>query len=96
MAAHQQDAAELAQSVHSTERTLLRRCQRDLGMSLAEWRQSLRVVRAMPRLEAGDTIENIAHDLGYSTASAFIAMFRRLMGVTPDDYRRAAPAGTDG
>ncbi|MFC6671466.1 helix-turn-helix domain-containing protein [Marinobacterium aestuariivivens] len=80
--------AELAQSVHSTERTLLRRCQRDLGMSLAEWRQRLRVVRAMPRLEAGDTVENIAHDLGYSTASSFIAMFRRLMGVTPDDYRR--------
>ncbi|NVK44538.1 MAG: helix-turn-helix transcriptional regulator [Oceanospirillaceae bacterium] len=80
--------AELARSVHTTERTLLRRCQRELGMSLAEWRQRLRVVRAMPRLEAGDTVENIAHDSGYSTASAFIAMFRRLTGMTPDGYRR--------
>jgi len=80
--------AELASSVHTTERTLLRRCQRELGMSLAEWRQRLRVVRAMPRLEAGDTVENIAHDMGYSTASAFIAMFRRLTGMTPDGYRR--------
>lgn len=82
--------AELAASVHTTERTLLRRCQRELGMSLAEWRQRLRVVRALPRLEAGDTVENIAHDMGYSTASAFIAMFRRLVGTTPDDYRRGA------
>ena len=34
--------AELAESVHTTERTL-RRCQRDLGMPLAAWRQRLRV-----------------------------------------------------
>jgi AraC-like DNA-binding protein len=46
----------------------------------------------MRLLEDGETVENIAHDLGYSTASAFIAMFRRLMGVTPDDYRRGAKA----
>jgi AraC-like DNA-binding protein len=83
---------ELARSVHTTERTLMRRCQRDLGMTLAQWRQRLRVVRAMRLLEDGETVENIAHDLGYSTASAFIAMFRRLMGVTPDDYRRGAKA----
>lgn len=80
--------AELAAAVHTTERTLLRRCQRELGMTLSEWRQRLCVLRAMPRLEAGDTVENIAHDLGYSSASAFIAMFRRLMGSTPDEYRK--------
>ena len=80
--------AELAAAFHTTERTLMRRCQRDLGMPFAEWRQRLRVVRAMPLLEAGLTVENIAHDLGYSSASAFIAMFRRLMQVTPDEYRK--------
>ncbi|MCB2040609.1 MAG: helix-turn-helix domain-containing protein, partial [Rhodoferax sp.] len=65
-----------------------RRCQRDLGMSLTEWRQRLRVVKALPRLEAGDKVETIAFDLGYGSASAFIAMFRRLMDVTPDEYRK--------
>ncbi|WP_294765873.1 helix-turn-helix transcriptional regulator [uncultured Rhodoferax sp.] len=78
----------LAQAVHSTERTLMRRSQRDLGMSLAEWRQRLRVVRAMPLLEAGQTVETIALDLGYGSASAFITMFKRLMGSTPDEFRR--------
>ncbi|HVL76296.1 MAG TPA: helix-turn-helix transcriptional regulator [Noviherbaspirillum sp.] len=82
--------AQLAQAVHTTERTLVRRCQRELGMSLSEWRQRLRVVKAMPLLEAGEKIEAIALDLGYGSASAFIAMFRRLMGVTPDEYRRQA------
>lgn len=80
--------AELAALVHTTERTLLRRCQSELGMTLGEWRQRLCVLRAMPRLEQGDTVESIALDLGYSSASAFIAMFRRLMGSTPDEYRR--------
>ena len=40
------------------------------------------------RLEAGDKVESIALDLGYGSASAFITMFRRLMNVTPDEFRR--------
>lgn len=81
---------ELAHAAHTTERTLMRRCQRDLGMSLAEWRQRLRVVKAMPLLEAGQTVETIALDLGYGSASAFIAMFKRLAGATPDEFRKGA------
>lgn len=80
--------AALAVLVNTTERTLARRSRRDLGMPLAEWRQRLRVVRAMPMLEAGRTVEAIALDLGYGSASAFIAMFRKLMGTTPDELRR--------
>jgi AraC-like DNA-binding protein len=81
--------AELATAVHSTERTLSRRCQRDLGMSFAEWRQRLRVVKALPRLESGEKVEAIALDLGYASASAFIAMFRRRTGLTPAEHGRA-------
>lgn len=54
--------AELAREANTTERTLMRRCQRDWGMSLAEWRQRLRIVKAMVRLEAGQTFENSALD----------------------------------
>lgn len=80
--------AQLANQANTTERTLMRRCQRDLGMSFAHWRQRLRVVAALAQLERGLTVESIALDLGYSSASAFIGMFRRLMGVTPDEYRK--------
>lgn len=81
--------AGLAATLHTTERTLSRRFQRVLGMSFAEWRQRLRVVKALPRLEAGEKVESIALDLGYGGASAFIAMFRRMTGDTPDGHRRA-------
>jgi AraC-like DNA-binding protein len=84
---------ELAHAAGTTERTLLRRCQRDLGMTFAEWRQRLRVIKAMPLLEAGDSVENIALDLGYASASAFITMFRRLTDETPDEYRKRAGDG---
>ena len=79
---------ELARAAHTTERTLMRRAQRDLGMSFAEWRQRLRVVKAMPLLESGQTVETIALDLGYGSASSFISMFKRLVGTTPDEYRK--------
>ncbi|MBB5369308.1 MULTISPECIES: helix-turn-helix domain-containing protein [unclassified Janthinobacterium] len=80
--------AELAAHVHTSERTLMRRCQRDLGMTLAEWRQRLRVVKAMSLLAQGRTVESIALELGYASSSAFITMFRRLTQETPDEYRK--------
>ncbi len=94
--ADKRSLAAFAQASHTTQRTLVRRCQRDLGMSLADWRQRLRVVRALPRLEAGEKVEAIALDLGYGSASAFIAMFRRLMEVTPDEYRRSVAGRSRG
>ncbi len=81
---------QLAERFGVTERTLARKAQRDLGMPLSEWRQRLKVVRAMPMLQAGASVESVALDLGYSTASAFIAMFRRLLDMTPDEYRKNA------
>jgi AraC-like DNA-binding protein len=80
--------ADWAERVHMTERTLARQCQRELGMSFGDWRQRLRFLRAIDALEAGRTVQEIAFDLGYSTASAFIAMFQREAGTTPEQYRR--------
>lgn len=55
-------------------------------MSLHEWRQRLKVMKAMTMLNQGKTIESIAFDLGYASASAFIYMFKRWMGFTPDQF----------
>lgn len=82
---------EFAGLVHTSERTLLRRFQRELGMTFVEWRQRMRVVKAMPLLESGQKVETIAFDLGYSSASAFISMFSRLIGATPDEFRKGMP-----
>lgn len=79
--------ADFAHLLKTTERTLLRRCARDLRMPFAEWKQHLRVVKALPRMEGKDTIERISSAIGYTNPSSFIAMFKRMMGVTPDEYR---------
>ncbi|WP_215781817.1 helix-turn-helix transcriptional regulator [Paludibacterium sp. B53371] len=84
--------AQWADRLHSTERTLARRFQRELGLSFSEWRQRLKYLTALSMLEQNLSVQHIALDLGYSTASAFIAMFQRLAGVSPDQYRRQHPA----
>ena len=83
-------AAHWAATAGITERTLLRHCQQHLGMSFNDWRQRLRVVSALGMLDAGLPVQDVARRLGYSTPSAFIAMFQRLTGESPDSARRAA------
>ncbi|WP_353476216.1 helix-turn-helix transcriptional regulator (plasmid) [Salipiger sp. H15] len=75
--------AQLARAFGLSERTLVRRCTQELGMSLSEWRQRVRVVRGISLLQEGQSVESVALDLGYGTASAFIAMFRRITGSSP-------------
>lgn len=84
--------AEWAAEMHTTQRTLARRCLRDLGIGFGEWRRRLRVVKAIDLLEQGLSVEATALGLGYSSSSAFIAMFHRMMGVSPDDYRKRTSA----
>jgi AraC-like DNA-binding protein len=85
----QRPLAHWAEHFNMTARTLERRAVRELGMSLGEWRRRLRFTRAIDALEAGRPIQQIAFELGYGTASAFIVMFRRAAGVTPEQYRAA-------
>lgn len=77
-----------ARHVNTTERTLARRCQRDLGMTFLKWRQQLRVLRALSLLTEGFSVITISKTLGYSTPSAFIAMFQKATGDTPEALRK--------
>jgi AraC-like DNA-binding protein len=81
--------AQWAEQVHVSERTLARQFVRELGMSFGEWRQRLRYLAAIEALDSERSVQQVAFDLGYSTASAFIAMFQRHAGCTPEQYRRA-------
>lgn len=81
---------EWAREVHVSERTLARLCLRELGMSFGDWRQRMRFLAAIEALEGRRSVQEIAFDMGYSSASAFISMFQRLAGCTPEQYRRQA------
>lgn len=67
-------------------RTLSRRFVSETGFSLTEWRQRVRLLRALELLAVGKPITTIALDLGYGNVSAFIALFRRVFGVTPGRF----------
>ncbi|WP_417346817.1 AraC family transcriptional regulator [Ferrimonas sp.] len=80
--------AQWAERVYSTERTLTRHFHRHLGMSFSDWRQRLRFLEALGMLRRGMKVNQVALELGYSSPSAFITMFSRLSGTTPEQYRR--------
>ena len=46
--------------------------------------------RALERLEKGASVTEVAFDLGFSSASAFVYSFRRKLGVPPGQYAAGA------
>lgn len=85
-------AVELAVS----PRTLTRAFRTETGLSLGRWQAAVRVQRAVLLLGAGAGIEDVAEAVGYRSASAFGAAFRRETGRTPGWFRPVADgaAGT--
>ena len=55
----------------------------ETGMSFTTWRALLQVQHATVQLARGDSVTRVAMDLGYSSTSAFIEMFKRQTGRTP-------------
>ena len=77
---------ELCRTAGASKRTIERLFQLETQMTLGEWRQQLRLVQSLRLLAAGEKITHVALEAGYSTPSAFIAMFRKVLGVTPSRY----------
>jgi AraC-like DNA-binding protein len=69
-----------------SRRTLERLFRTETAMSLGQWLRRQKLLQAMRRLAAGECVNTIAIELGYNSASAFIAMFRRELGQTPKRY----------
>jgi AraC-like DNA-binding protein len=81
--------SELSQALGMSARTAERLFRSELGITFREWRCNLRLVIALERLGAGDSVTNVAPDLGYEDVSAFIAMFKTALGQTPGQYFRS-------
>jgi AraC-like DNA-binding protein len=81
---------DLAARHGTTARTLARHFRRQTGMSFAEWRRRARLLRALGWIAEGRPILAVALDLGYDSPSAFSAMFRRELGVSPSHFRGPA------
>ena len=77
------------------ERSLKRRFKSAAGVTLIEYLQNLRIEQGKQLLETSQLpIEEISAAVGYSDASFFRRLFKRLAGLTPSRYRRMfSPAG---
>jgi AraC-like DNA-binding protein len=75
-----------------SERTLARRFQAELGMSLRSWRRRLRLFKAIELLGGGLGVTQTAMELGYGSTSAFVYAFRTEMGCSPQAYMRGRVA----
>lgn len=78
----------LSQGTGACPRTIDRIFVRETGVSFGRWRQQARLQHALRLLAEGVSVTNVALDCGYSSPSAFIAMFRRAAGITPGRYIR--------
>jgi AraC-like DNA-binding protein len=82
----------LAEQQATSSRTLARQFQRETGMSFRQWRQQSRLVEALGHLANGMQVALVAEKLGYRSASAFTAMFKRTLGMEPRRYFSGEPA----
>jgi AraC-like DNA-binding protein len=67
-------------------RTMQRLFLRDVGMDFETWRRQARLVGAIEMLAAGHSVKASASAMGYRQSSTFVAMFRRVMGVSPKSW----------
>ncbi len=76
----------LTRKCGASRRTLERIFQQETSLSLGRWLRRQLVLNGLARLGSGQSVQSVAEELGYSSASAFIAMFRKEMGKTPARY----------
>jgi AraC-like DNA-binding protein len=76
----------LALGSGASARTIERLFRVETGMSFGAWRTRARLLAALRSLAAGQPVTAVALAVGYDSTSAFIAMFRRHVGVTPGRY----------
>src|SRR5690348_6078572 len=88
--------ATLARRANMSARTFARRFVDETGTTPMQWVTDQRVLYARRLLEESDMdIDQIADRSGFGTATLLRHHFRRIIGVTPSDYRRSFACSTD-
>ncbi|MFJ5265083.1 AraC family transcriptional regulator [Streptomyces sp. NPDC088387] len=80
--------AALGAATGTGERTLSRLFRAEFGMTFPQWRTQSRLYHALRMLAEDVPVTTVAHRCGWSSASAFIDVFRRSFGHTPGTHNR--------
>ena len=73
-----------------SRRTFMRVFSAEAGMSFGRWRQQARLFAALEMLAEKKSVTEVAIAVGYDSVSAFIEMFRTMLGTTPQTYFRGS------
>ncbi len=71
-----------------SRRSFMRAFSGEVGMSFGRWRQQARLFAALEMLAQRKPVTEVAIAVGYDSVSAFIEMFRTMLGTTPQIYFR--------
>ena len=77
------DMPKFLDSCGASRRSIERHFRAETGMSLGQWIRRRKLLTGLDWLYNGETTATVAFNLGYSSPSAFIAMFKREIGETP-------------
>ena len=89
------DLEEVARHAAMAPRTLSRHFRQQVGTTLLQWLLAARVRRAQLLLETtGLSVEQVAIQAGFGSATMLRERFAKLVGTTPTAYRRALGAGS--
>ncbi|WP_445336515.1 helix-turn-helix domain-containing protein [Citrobacter koseri] len=87
--------AELAKQAGLSVRTLSRLFIQQTGLTFGQWKQKAKVILSLEYLLRGEPVSLVAQLAGYENVSAFIAVFRRFMGMTPGQFYLRFGHGTN-
>lgn len=79
--------AHRARQIGASERTITRLFRTELGTSYQQWRQQVVLAHALPLLARGLPVSAVAAASGYTSDSAFSAMFKLAMGQSPSHFQ---------
>jgi AraC-like DNA-binding protein len=78
--------SDLVRGTGASVRTAERLFVQETGLTFGRWLQRVKVLHAIERLALGDSVTAAGLAVGYESTSAFIAMFKKVLGATPGSY----------
>lgn len=84
-----QSLATMCGSVSASVRTIQRIFRREVGSDFEFWRRQVRLMKAVELLVSGHSVKEVGFALGYRQPTAFVEMFRGILGTTPGAWIKA-------
>jgi len=81
--AERKSLATMCHAAGASVRTIQRVFRREVGSDFVFWRRQVRLMKAVNLLVSGLSVKEVSFALGYRQPTAFVEMFRGILGTTP-------------